>query len=605
MMFHGWMDGLLLLLCNLIININIIFIIRFNEHDDDVPDMAGGPGGLAAFLLFCHGLTSQVSAGQEVIVVKGARYDYYAGLFAEEAQGSSAHFKRLGGADSNEFYPYLYQSTEQRGTWVLSWANEDNFEERIAIFRAPAGSNGENTPPEKGWQYVRDGSNDGGKSRGNEPNLRVIKVQLDEEETAASVHKRGGGETTNGVICRTGRGWTNSEFWSHIMWDDLEFCHKTEACESVPMFRWLVVTGTDGKDGIYKRNISIGSLIHLDGDSTIYKNANRWLIADDGSQPDRGSAYYKTREKDRGLLASSWEYVFDEGDKKGKDCGTPRPNIHVLRAPTEPKDGNLQTEKGFTCESRDEHNKWLWMPGSTCDEKCQCHEKCIEGCDVQHVLENIRGLVVRGPYSQQSGALELNDNFNPHFFKHLEEELLVFRKDGSWVLGSGSNPKNVTKVHLTAKQGQEIPQTGWMEGGRTVDIMRVNIVPKEFTRDQMEKGEENKDEGFFCDGINGNRLFITKQGDDPFFCDGRFDCKIPNTTVATKPMDERFCSIIADVSIEGPIFTTSGAVACGIVLFLAVRCCLMGEIKKTDNKKVAQGLKSLVDAIIEKADGMS
>ena len=48
--------------------------------------------------------------------------------------------------------------------------------------------------------------------------------------------------------------------------------------------------------------------------------------------------------------------------------------------------------------------------------------------------------------------------------------------------------------------------------------MRVNTVSKTFTR--MFEGEEDTKEGVLCDGINGYRLFITKQGDDPIHCNG-------------------------------------------------------------------------------------
>ena len=69
----------------------------------------GGPRGLAAFLFFL-GLSSQVSAAQEVFIVKGTNYND--GLFAEEGQGSNAHYKRLGGANKYGNYYYLYRGTE-------------------------------------------------------------------------------------------------------------------------------------------------------------------------------------------------------------------------------------------------------------------------------------------------------------------------------------------------------------------------------------------------------------------------------------------------------------------------------------------------------------
>ena len=75
--------------------------------------MAQGPRGLAAFLFFLA-LSSTVRARKEVVVVEGAdSYNDDNGLYAEEGHGSSAHYKRLGGADSAGDYYHLYVGTER------------------------------------------------------------------------------------------------------------------------------------------------------------------------------------------------------------------------------------------------------------------------------------------------------------------------------------------------------------------------------------------------------------------------------------------------------------------------------------------------------------
>ena len=115
--------------------------------------MIGGPGGLAAFLLFCNGLNSQVRAQQQVFIVEQlGSYKGYSGLYAEEGQGSTKYYKRLGGESSKGHYLYLYRGTERRGTWVIGYGR--NFEGKWADFRAPAGSAGEDAPPERGWQWT-------------------------------------------------------------------------------------------------------------------------------------------------------------------------------------------------------------------------------------------------------------------------------------------------------------------------------------------------------------------------------------------------------------------------------------------------------------------
>ena len=179
--------------------------------------MAQGPRGLAAFLFFlalsstvraCKSKEARkqgesVGARKEVFVVEGTIYGYD-GLYAEEGHGSSKHYKRLGGANSYGNYYYLYRGTERRGTWVLGWGK--NFETRIGYYRAPAGSAAGQPPPLRGWQHVKDWSKDGKESGIDAPNVRVTRLQLDEKETAAGVFERGGGETVEGIICRTG-GW--------------------------------------------------------------------------------------------------------------------------------------------------------------------------------------------------------------------------------------------------------------------------------------------------------------------------------------------------------------------------------------------------------------
>ena len=57
--------------------------------------------------------------------------------------------------------------------------------------------------------------------------------------------------------------------------------------------------------------------------------------------------------------------------------------------------------------------------------------------------------------------------------------------------------------------------------------------------------------------------------------------------------------LYADVFIEGPILTKSGAVAGGIRLFLVVRCCLMGTPKQTNSKRAPQGLRNAIDRIVK------
>lgn len=148
--------------------------------------------------------SSQVGARKEVFVVEG-HLGYGDGFYAEEGHRSSAHYKRLGGADDGGDHFYLYRGTERRGTWVLGQGK--NFKTREALYRAPAGSATGQPPPVSGWQNVYDWSKDGAESGSDRPSLKVTRFQLGEKETAAGVFEQGGRETEEGIICRTsGRG---------------------------------------------------------------------------------------------------------------------------------------------------------------------------------------------------------------------------------------------------------------------------------------------------------------------------------------------------------------------------------------------------------------
>ena len=95
----------------------------------------------------------EAESREKVFVVNEAGWPdiglYCDGLYAKEGEGSNMQFKRMGEADKNGKYYYLYRGTEQAGTWVLG--SGTSFEERFAIFRASVGGGGDRLPSE-GWQ---------------------------------------------------------------------------------------------------------------------------------------------------------------------------------------------------------------------------------------------------------------------------------------------------------------------------------------------------------------------------------------------------------------------------------------------------------------------
>ena len=52
----------------------------------------------------------------------------------------------------------------------------------------------------------------------------------------------------------------------------------------------------------------------------------------------------------------------------------------------------------------------------------------------------------------------------------------------------------------------------------------ISVSSNTFNKEQMMKGDTEKDEGIICQGDNNQRLFIEKTGADPFYCDKKVHC---------------------------------------------------------------------------------
>ena len=89
-----------------------------------------GPRG-PAFLMLCFPIICQVEAQTKVFIVNGA--GFRDGVYTEEGERGD-HYQRLGGANSYDYYSYLYRETGQAGTWVVGKGK--SFETREAVFRA-------------------------------------------------------------------------------------------------------------------------------------------------------------------------------------------------------------------------------------------------------------------------------------------------------------------------------------------------------------------------------------------------------------------------------------------------------------------------------------
>ena len=72
---------------------------------------------LLCLALICH----QVQAQAQVFIVKGAGYNLYDGIYAEEGEGSNLRYQRMGGVDTWGKYYYIYRGTERADTWLVGY----------------------------------------------------------------------------------------------------------------------------------------------------------------------------------------------------------------------------------------------------------------------------------------------------------------------------------------------------------------------------------------------------------------------------------------------------------------------------------------------------
>ena len=296
-----------------------------------------GPRG-PAFLLLCLPLIWQVEAQPKVFLVKAE--GYRDGLYAEEGEGANHRWKKLGEADKKGRYSYIYRGTERADTWVVG--RGQTFEERVAVFKAPAGG-GDRLPPEEGWQWVDDGSSRDGKESGKEqPDMRVTGFNL-KETTVDEFYEKGGEKRDDGIVCKIRE--MNSEYkseeWAHIRWTDEEFCDKTKNCENGldepegVCQQQVVVTGSDGRDGVY--NYRNGGYKQEDGHNIIFKKGSIWVIAE-GTNRKEAVVLYKSKESIE-LPREGWQAVVK---KLGSLADDSVQALHVIQMPRD-FDGN-QTE---------------------------------------------------------------------------------------------------------------------------------------------------------------------------------------------------------------------------------------------------------------------
>ena len=482
-------------------------------------------------------------------------------------------------------------------------AERELAEEGTGARVPPAGGGGDRLPPEEGWQAVAgDGSRDGKESGRDEPNMRVTGFNL-AEATADEMYQRGGELTADGILCKVKdlNSFFKSEEWRHIRWSDEQMCDGTKNCENgmdeleLGCHQQVVVATSEGRDGIFiYRN---GRYKQEDGHSIIFKQGNRWVIAE-GSNRREAVVIYKSKES-KELPREGWTEIVKKGGRFVED---PVPRLQVVKVPQDFDGNQVETDEGLICKSGHK-DVWHFLTEGDkkrCNGVCECGTcRDEEDCEFHSEFKDTGFLVVRGVEPQQNGVYQLVKDFNdnPQFFRHMdtEEKLIIYRKDGGWALSRGDSPETVTKVLYTSPSWTfGVSDPVWKKGENVIDIMRVTSVSTVFNETQMLEGDWEEDEGIICQGDNNQRLFIEKTGADPFYCDRRNQC-------LKTGMDERSCSILVDLTFEQPIFSAFGAVGVGILLFFVFRKSLKGRGERKRHRKVGRRLRRSIDQIVDQA----
>ena len=123
---------------------------------------------LAVLLL---SLGSVASVVPSLHVVETGVPSYYNGVY-EERREPELHFKRLGEADEDGDYRFLYTDSRRPNTWILG--DGANVTTAGALFRAPAV---DGRPAITGWSRVGDGSRGGEEEGLPYPGVRVVEVE--------------------------------------------------------------------------------------------------------------------------------------------------------------------------------------------------------------------------------------------------------------------------------------------------------------------------------------------------------------------------------------------------------------------------------------------
>ena len=124
--------------------------------------------------------------------------------------------------------------------------------------------------------------------------------------------------------------------------------------------------------------------------------------------------------------------------------------------------------------------------------------------------------------------------------------------------------------------------------------MRVRPVSTAFDKVDLTEDEVEKEEGIMCKNENNQRLFIKKDGTDPFYCDKKKHCP-------KKGLDEQHCGILTDLTFEQPMFSSAGALGLGILLFFVFRKPLAWRPQRKRRRKICPRLRRTIDQIVDQA----
>ena len=264
-----------------------------------------------ALLLLCFLPLDSALARHQLYIVNGTKSPLD-GIYKQQKQGTESGYKKMGGKTTFGSQQYLYKSNKSPQTWLLGFGNSDTEDAR-ASFRASGPE-----PPSDGWISTTDGQDIGIKQK----DISVTGVSLI-AATEQEMFDGEGADTEDGIVCKTQSENPANAQWIKISHQDSRYCDKKSHCRTkidepeICHQHKLVVTRSQGIDGIYERASHVGANVYQQPDKNnfIFKADGRWKISE--GPPKQALVLFESEKSDM-LPSKGWTWTGAAGYKHGK-----------------------------------------------------------------------------------------------------------------------------------------------------------------------------------------------------------------------------------------------------------------------------------------------